>query len=111
MFQGDYSIIDSLNVIPYYMSKTRSRRTDVYFNGDKSKGRMGGLYTVQVIVLDEKMVNKFFNYEFYHLVVDDESSYCLPFVDSGPNWFVYLLFWNVYFYFIILFSIPHNALK
>lgn len=51
---------------------------------------MGGLYVVQAIVLDEKMKKTFFNYEFYHLVVDDESSYCLPFVDAGENWFVYL---------------------
>jgi hypothetical protein len=68
------------------MAKTRVKRTDVYFNGDRSEGRMGGQYLMNLALYDEFATEKFFTYEFNHLVVDDESSYCLPFVDPGENW-------------------------
>lgn len=77
------------------MSKTRKKRTDVYFNGNKNEGRMGGLYPIFITVFDTNMV-KLMSYTYSHLVVDDESSYCLPFVDPGDNWFVF--FFMNYFY-------------
>lgn len=70
------------------MSKTRTHRTDVYFNGKKSDGRMGGLYPINAIIFDESSVEQLMSYNFNHLVIDDESSYCLPFVDPGENWCV-----------------------
>lgn len=74
------------------MSKTRTKRTDVYFNGKKSDGRMGGLYPINAIVFDENSVEQLMSYRFNHLVVDDELSYCLPFVDPGENWCVIGIF-------------------
>lgn len=75
-----------ITTIPYYMVKTRVMRTDVYFNGDRSEGRMGGQYMINMILFDTYGTEGFFQYQFYHLVVDDESSYCLPFIDPGENW-------------------------
>lgn len=75
---------------PYYMSKTRVKRTDVYFNGDRKAGRMGGKYMMSAKVYDYEIKNEFLSYDFYHLVVDDELSYCLPFIDPGENWCVKL---------------------
>lgn len=77
------------------MPKTRTNRTDVYFNGNKNEGRMGGLYPMSLVVFERNMV-KLMTYNFHHLVVDDESSYCLPFVDPGDNWFVSIFYFYVY---------------
>ncbi|VVC36587.1 PKD/REJ-like domain,EGF-like domain [Cinara cedri] len=84
-YGSDHSKIESFPVIPYFMSKTRSHRTDVHFNGNKSEHRIGGLYAIQLKVIDQITKKIFFSFEFFHLVVDDESSYCLPFVDPGQN--------------------------
>lgn len=73
------------------MSKTRVKRTDVYFNGDRKAGRMGGTYMINAKVYDVEMKNELLSYNFYHLVVDDELSSCLPFIDPGENWCVKLL--------------------
>lgn len=72
------------------MSKTRVKRNDVYFNGDRNAGRMGGTYMINAKVYDADMNNELLSYNFYHLVVDDELSNCLPFIDPGENWCVYL---------------------
>lgn len=60
----------------------------MYFNGDQNEGRMGGQYVFELKLSDEFGNENFFNYQWSHLVVDDESSYCLPFVDPGENWCV-----------------------
>lgn len=80
-----------LSTLAYYIPKTRLKRTDVYFNGDRSEGRMGGKYPVSLGLHDEFGKEEFFTYELNHLVVDDESSYCLPFIDPGENWCVIYL--------------------
>lgn len=78
----------------YWMHKTREGRKDVYFNGDKSEGRMGGLYAVKIEIfsseenLDVEDPKPLLVYDYHHLVVDDHSSYCIPFVERGDNWCV-----------------------
>jgi len=78
----------------YWMHKTRKGREDVYFNGDKSEGRMGGLYAVKIEIydgeenLDMEESKPLLVYDYNHLVVDDHSSYCIPFVERGDNWCV-----------------------
>lgn len=89
--KGD-SKITVIKTIPYFIPKTRTIRSDIYFNGDKNEDRMGGLYMISAIVFDENMSKELMSYSFYHLVVDDELSNCLPFVDPGENWYSYAFF-------------------
>lgn len=73
---------------PYFIPKTRKNRRDIYYNGDKAEGRMGGLYEVTYQLQDINHEYNILEYNYYHFVVDDESSYCLPFIDPGDNWCV-----------------------
>lgn len=82
----------SATVIGYTLYKTKNGREDIYFNKDKNEGRMGGSYQV-VLKVYEKKENLdsppiLFQYQYNHLLVDDNSSYCLPFLDSGKDWCV-----------------------
>jgi len=95
-FNKGNSNITVLEGIEYFMSKTKAKRKDVYYNGDKLEGRMGGLYKLNVVLLEvdnnnNTLMKEFMSYDFDHLVVDDNLSYCLPFIDPGPNWCVLLL--------------------
>lgn len=78
-----------MKVISYYIPKTHYQRTTIYFNDDDhSEGRMGGLYKVTLQMLDPNTLIQHLSYDVYHLAVDDELSYCLPFIDPGKNWYV-----------------------
>lgn len=100
------SQITVLKAIPYFIPKTLFTRTDVYFNGDKSGDRMGGSYRIRIIIMDAVMREQFMSFNFHHLVVDDETSYCLPFVDPGKNWFVYaILGSNIFYTFILAYNV------
>lgn len=70
----------------YFISKTKIKRTDVYFNGKPSDGRMGGLYPIKIFVYDTDLNTDLYLFWINHLVVDDESSNCIPFVSPGKNW-------------------------
>lgn len=75
----------------------RRERTDVYINDDdKSEGRIGGLYKSIIRLYDDNKTEELVAYEFQHLVVDDELSYCLPFIDYGENWCVNLILYNTF---------------
>jgi len=91
----------------YWMHKTRVGREEVYFGRVKSLGRMGGLYTIKIEIydgdenLDMEDSEPLLVYDYHHLVVDDHSSYCIPFVERGHNWCVVF----VVFCLLILFRI------
>jgi len=77
----------------YALQKSKAGRRDVYCNGDKSQGRMGGLYKIQLNIfegLEEGRDSKelLFSYTYYHLLVDDDSTNCIPFIERGQNWCV-----------------------
>lgn len=74
----------------YWFHKTRVGRKDVYFGGVRSLGRMGGLYSMNLQIFDpaEKNSKPLLIYNYHHLVVDDHSSYCIPYVERGDNWYV-----------------------
>lgn len=90
--KGNSTIMYVVN--KYWMPKTREEREDVYFNGDKSEGRMGGLYKIKIVVydgeenIDSENAKSLLEYKYHHLVVDDHSSYCIPFIGRGHNWCV-----------------------
>lgn len=71
---------------PYFIPKTRKNRRDIYFNDDESESRMGSLHEVTFQIKDVNHEYNILEYNYYHLVVDDESSYCLPYIDPGDNW-------------------------
>lgn len=83
-------MITVMEVIPYALPKTRNLRINHYFRGKKE--RMGGLYPIKARVYDPDNTHnagsgvKLLSYKYHHLVVDDETSYCLPFIDPGVNW-------------------------
>lgn len=78
----------------YWMHKTTKGREDVYFNGEKTEGRMGGLYNIKIVIydgdenIDSENPIPLLEYYYDHLVVDDYSSHCIPFIESGTNWCV-----------------------
>jgi len=72
----------------YFIPKTLKNRHNIYFNDDKSEGRMGSLYEMTYLIKDIDHRYNILEYKYYHFVVDDESSYCLPYIDPGDNWYV-----------------------
>lgn len=52
---------------------------------------MGNFYEMEVDVM-LKNFDKIVSQNYTHFIVDDESSYCLPFINPGDKWFVYICF-------------------
>lgn len=74
----------------YYIPKTTRQSFNYYYNNNKKEGRIGRLHRVGVDLFDAAKFNlgeidPFYSYRFSHFVVDDNSSYCLPFLERGNN--------------------------
>lgn len=59
-----------------------------YFGDDESEGRMGYQYSIQAQISSSAFNHQILALNYSHFVVDDETSYCLPFIVPGKNWLV-----------------------
>lgn len=79
-FSGYDKEVEIALIGPYFNTKTKLRREDVYFDSH-NKNRIGGKYYLEVQFLNNENGIIEYKIPLIQFIVDDELSVCLPFIE------------------------------
>lgn len=71
-------------ILPYFITKTKERRKNIYFDASNKKDIMGGKYDLEVELYTIKD-NIEYRIPFIQFVVDDILTMCLEYIEPHIN--------------------------